>query len=86
METAGREERVQARIHRFFQDQASALEGLLIEGMRRGEIRRDIAPARAAGLIVSAIEGSIVLAQTAGNAALLKERGLLLLDLLRPGP
>lgn len=86
METAGREERVQARIHRFFQDQTGALEGLLIEGMRRGEIRRDIAPARAAGLTVSAIEGSIFLAQTAGNAGLLKERGLLLLDLLRPAP
>ncbi|HEY3364725.1 MAG TPA: TetR/AcrR family transcriptional regulator [Symbiobacteriaceae bacterium] len=86
METAGREERVQERINRFFHDQTQALESLLVAGMHRGEIRRDIAPAQAAGLIMSAVEGSLVLAQASGNAALLKERGLLLLDLLRLRP
>lgn len=86
METAGREERVQGRVNRFFLDQTRALEALLVEGMRRGEIRKDIAPAHAAGLIISAVEGSMVLAQASGNATLLKERGLLLLELLRSSP
>lgn len=83
METAGREERVRHRISRFFQSMAETLEQLLVQGMLRGEIRRDIPPQQAAGLMVSTLEGSILLATAQGNAELVRERGLLLLGLLR---
>jgi TetR/AcrR family transcriptional repressor of nem operon len=85
-QAAGTNQAVQERIARFFADQTDRLAKMIAYAALRGEIRSDVEPAKAAGLLISAIEGSLFLAEVTHDSDLLQQRALLLLDLLRPIP
>lgn len=73
---------VRERIARFFADQTAQLEKMIAYAILRGEIRNDVQPAQAAGLMMATIEGSLVLAEVTHDPETLQSRALLLLDLL----
>jgi TetR/AcrR family transcriptional repressor of nem operon len=77
---------VRGRVAQFFTDQTIRLEPLIRAAMHQGEIRGDIDPADASGLLMSAVEGSLFLAEISRDSTLLQTRGSLLLTLLRPIP
>jgi TetR/AcrR family transcriptional repressor of nem operon len=77
---------VKERVARFFKEQTQQLEGMIAHGIALGEVRPDLQPAEAAGLLISAIEGSLFLAEVNHDSRLLERRALLLLELLRPIP
>jgi AcrR family transcriptional regulator len=77
---------VRDRIARFFAEQTAQLETMIAYAALRGEIRQDVQPAEVAGLLMSAIEGSLFLAEVSHDGELLQRRALLLLELLRPIP
>lgn len=77
---------VKERIARFFADQTATLEKMIAFAVLRGEIRKEVQPAEAAGLLMSTIEGSLFLAEVTHEPEILESRALLLLQLLRPSP
>lgn len=86
IQAAGTSLAVRERITRFFTDQTIRLAALIDHGIRQGEVRPDLDPSAVAGLILSAIEGSLFLAELTHEVALLERRLFVLLDLLRPIP
>ncbi len=77
-------EAVRQRIGQFFREQAEQIEGLIAEGVEKGEVRSDVVPLQAAMLILSAIEGGMVLAETYRSTDMMEQANRLLLTLLRP--
>jgi TetR/AcrR family transcriptional repressor of nem operon len=64
IEMSDTNERVRKRLSEFFKRWEKAIEGCIKEGIQRGEFRPDINPALAAGLILSHIEGAIMMVKT----------------------
>lgn len=75
---------VKERVARFFEEQTAQFEKVIAYGVSRGELRQDIDPAEAAGLLMSTIDGSLFIGTLSRDSGLLQSRVLLLLDLLRP--
>ncbi|WP_139489759.1 TetR/AcrR family transcriptional regulator [Brevibacillus dissolubilis] len=71
------------RINQFFEGMQAMVAMLLSEGVDRGEFRRDIPISQTATLFVSAIEGSIMLAESQGDSTVIVQSGETLLHLLQ---
>lgn len=69
----GHVEQVRERISRFFTELGPMLTKLFQQGMRNAEFRSDLQPKQAASLFIAAMEGSLVLAETTRNVAIIRE-------------
>lgn len=57
-------EKFRTRLSAFFKRWEEAIEGCIREGIENGDFRNDINPTLAAGLILSQLEGAIMMAKT----------------------
>jgi TetR/AcrR family transcriptional repressor of nem operon len=57
-------EKFRTRLSAFFKRWEEAIEGCIREGIENGDFRNDINPTFAAGLILSQLEGAILMAKT----------------------
>ncbi|TYR78836.1 TetR/AcrR family transcriptional regulator [Priestia megaterium] len=66
---------VKLRSQRFFEDLQATIEKLLMEGIQSGEFRKDVPVAQTSALLLSALEGAIMLVQTSGDVTALSRTG-----------
>lgn len=74
---------VKTRINAFLQELQGAAEKLLAEGIARKEFKADIPLAQTAALLVTILEGAMLLAESHGNAHELEKAGKTLLHLIQ---
>ncbi len=60
---------VQAVVTQFFEENAAWLEGVLSDGRRDGEVRRDISAAKLARMLLAALQGAMTTARAHAQSA-----------------
>ncbi|GIW48338.1 MAG: putative HTH-type transcriptional regulator YxaF [Deltaproteobacteria bacterium] len=75
-------EKFRIRLSRFFKSWESALENCVREGIERGEFRKDIDPKLIASLILSQIEGAIMMVKTHKTTEPIKEGAKAIINLI----
>jgi TetR/AcrR family transcriptional regulator, transcriptional repressor for nem operon len=74
---------VHTRIKQFLQEWQGIAERLLAEGVASGEFKADISITQTAVLLVTVLEGAMMIAESHGNAQVLKNAGQTLLHLIQ---
>jgi AcrR family transcriptional regulator len=74
---------VKESIARFFRELQPMMEKLLQQGVDRGEFRKGIEPGPAAALFIAALEGSLVLAETARDIGIIEQSARTFCQMLR---
>ncbi|HZG17779.1 MAG TPA: TetR/AcrR family transcriptional regulator [Candidatus Bathyarchaeia archaeon] len=74
---------LRSRINRFFVDLREMVEGMLIQGVATKEFRADIPISQTADLVITSIEGSLMLAEAHGDSSVVAKSGEALLHLLQ---
>ncbi len=72
MQTPASAPGVKDSISRFFREMQPMVEKLLQQGLDRGEFRKEIEPQSASALFIAALEGSLVLAETARDTSVIE--------------
>ncbi|RAW12142.1 MULTISPECIES: TetR/AcrR family transcriptional regulator [Paenibacillus] len=83
MQTPASAPEVKESIARFFRELQPMMEKLLQQGMDRGEFRKGIEPGPAAALFIAALEGSLVLAETARDIGIIEQSARTFCQMLR---
>ncbi|MFS0873246.1 TetR/AcrR family transcriptional regulator [Paenibacillus xylanilyticus] len=83
MQTPASAPEVKASISRFFRELQPMIEKLLQQGVDRAEFRQTIDPGAAASLFVAALEGSLVLAETAKDTGIIEQSARTFCQMLR---
>ncbi|WP_261800224.1 TetR/AcrR family transcriptional regulator [Paenibacillus sp. PAMC21692] len=73
VQTAGEYPAAKEKFRLFFAGQLSSLEALLLDGIGRGELRRELPAHATAAMIVSVIEGGLFVGQSTGMNGILKD-------------
>ncbi|MFS0556814.1 TetR/AcrR family transcriptional regulator [Brevibacillus sp. 179-C9.3 HS] len=74
---------VKARINEFLIEWQTMAEKLLVEGIARGEFKETISIPQTAVLLVTIVEGAMLMAESHGNAQVLVSTGQTLLHLIQ---
>lgn len=74
---------IRTRINHFIDEMQALVERLLVAGVVAGEFRADIPIAQTATMIVTTLEGAMMLAESRGNAEGIRNAGETLLHLLK---
>ncbi|KOY17614.1 TetR family transcriptional regulator [Paenibacillus xylanivorans] len=83
MQTPASAPEVKESIARFFRELQPMMEKLLQQGLDRGEFRKGIEPGPAAALFIAALEGSLVLAETARDIGIIEQSARTFCQMLR---
>ncbi|HBU85886.1 TetR/AcrR family transcriptional regulator [Paenibacillus sp. UMB7766-LJ446] len=83
MQTPASAPEVKESIARFFRELQPIMEKLVQQGMDRGEFRKGIEPGPAAALFIAALEGSLVLAETARDIGIIEQSARTFCQMLR---
>jgi AcrR family transcriptional regulator len=83
MQTPASAPEVKESIARFFRELQPMMEKLLQQGVDRGEFRKGIEPGPAAALFIAALEGSLVLAETARDIGIIEQSARTFCQMLR---
>ncbi|MEC0127324.1 TetR/AcrR family transcriptional regulator [Paenibacillus pabuli] len=83
MQTPASAPEVKESIARFFRDLQPMMEKLLQQGLDRGEFRKGLEPGPAASLFIAALEGSLVLAETARDIGIIEQSARTFCQMLR---
>jgi AcrR family transcriptional regulator len=83
MQTPASAPEVKESIARFFRELQPMMEKLLQQGVDRGEFRKGIEPGPVAALFIAALEGSLVLAETARDIGIIEQSARTFCQMLR---
>ena len=83
MQTPASAPEVKESISRFFRELQPMMEKLFQQGLDGGEFRKGIEPGPAAALFIAAMEGSLVLAETARDIGIIEQSARTFCQMLR---